>query len=427
METTLAEQSKSSISPVLPKYGPSEVVRGEGVFLYGLDGKRYLDFAAGIAVVNTGHCHPKVVAAIRKQAGELMHACVHVSWYPGYVELLNRLSCLVPELGMGYLCNSGTEAVEAAMKLAKYVTHRPGIIAFHGAFHGRTLGAASVTGKASLKKHYEPLLPSIYHAPYPWCVRCSYGKDISTCHLECYLGVEEVLATDIHPEETAAIIIEPIMGEGGYYVAPDEFLLRLRKLCDKHGILLIVDEIQSGMGRTGKMFAWQHIDGFIPDAMTIAKALGSGLPIGALMAKPEIMKKWDQGAHGSTFGGNPVCCAAALATLDVFEEEKLPQRAIEIGAFITRGLEKIQKSTVGINDIRGRGLMLAMEFTRPDGSPDADRVKAIIRLAVEKGLILIGGGLQGNVIRIVPPLIITETQAQAGLDLLAECVQLTNH
>jgi 4-aminobutyrate aminotransferase len=351
---------------------------------------------------------------------------VHVSWYPGYVELIERLAALVPELGMGYLCNSGTEAVEAALKLAKFVTCRPGIIAFHGSFHGRTLGAASVTGKASLRRHYEPLLPSIYHVPYPWCFRCSYGKERSDCNLECYMALEELFETDIRPEETAAVLIEPILGEGGYYISPDEFLLRLRMLCDRHGIMLIVDEVQSGMGRTGKMFAWQHINGFIPDAMTLAKGLGSGFPIGALMAKPEIMRRWEQGAHGSTFGGNPVSCAAALATLDIFEEEGLTEKAVEIGAVICQGLERIRETTSGICDIRGRGMMLAIEFTNPDGSPDINRVKAIIRMAVEKGLILIGGGLRGNVLRIVPPLIINKVQALEGLQLLAECVRATD-
>ncbi len=427
MTSTLSERSKDIVSPVLPKYGPSEVVRGKGVYLFDADGKRYLDFAAGIAVVNTGHCHPKVVAAARKQVGELIHACVHVSWYPGYVDLAERLAKLAPELGMGFLCNSGTEAIEAAIKLAKYVTCRPGIIGFHGSFHGRTLGAATVTGKSSLKKRYVPLLPAVYHAPYPWCFRCSYGKKRSTCHLECFEGVKGVLETDIRPEDTAAIVIEPILGEGGYYVAPDEFLLKLRKLCDQHGILLIVDEVQSGMGRTGKMFAWQHVEGFVPDAMTVAKALASGFPIGALMAKPEFMRKWDQGAHGSTFGGNPVSCAAALATLDVFEEEKLPENAARIGAFIVKGLEQLRQEATGIIDIRGRGLMLAIEFVRPDGSPDAARVKAVIRTALEKGLILIGGGLHGNVLRIAPPLILNKAQAKEGLELLWECVLATEN
>jgi len=419
MPESLFQRSQRVVTPVLPKFSTTEVVRGEGVYLYGVDGTRYLDFASGIAVVNTGHCHPKVVEAVQRQVAQLIHACIHVSWYPSYIQLAERLAEIVPELGMVYFCNSGAEAIESALKLARYVTRRPAIVAFQGAFHGRTLGAASVTAKAALRRHYEPLLPAVYHVPYPWCFRCSYGQKHQTCHLECFQALERLFLTMVSPEDTAAILIEPIMGESGYYVAPDEFLRKVRSLCDQHGILLIVDEIQSGMGRTGKMFAWQHV-GFVPDVMAVAKALGSGFPIGAVLARPEIMSRWEQGAHGSTFGGNPVACAAALATLEVIEEEGLVQNAAEIGSYLYQGLRALQAQVPMIGDVRGRGLMLAIELVKPDGSPNAEMLKAITRQAQERGLLTIGCGLYSNVLRIIPPLILTREQADEGLSILAE-------
>ncbi len=414
----LAQRSQAVVAPALPRWSLTEVVRGEGVYLYAPDGKRYLDFASGIAVVNTGHCHPRVVAAAQKQIAQLIHACYHVSWYPTYVELAERLRDLVPELGMVFFCNSGTEAVEAALKMARYVTRRPAIVAFEGAFHGRTLGAASVTAKAALRRYYEPLLPAVYHVPYPWCFRCSYGQTRERCHLECFQALERLFQTVVPPDQTAAVLIEPILGEGGYYVAPDEFLLRLRELCTRHGILLIVDEVQSGMGRTGRMFAWQHVAGFVPDAMTLAKALGSGFPIGALLARPEIMSRWEPGAHGSTFGGNPVSCAAALATLEVIEEEHLLENAQVVGSFLYETLSGFRGRVAAIGDVRGRGLMLGIEFVHADGSPAPEILKEATQRCVDAGLLVIGGGLYGNVMRLVPPLILTREQAADGLTVL---------
>jgi 4-aminobutyrate aminotransferase len=422
MARSLVERSKSVVSPVLPKYGTTEVARGKGVYLYSPDGKKYLDFGAGIGVLNTGHCHPKIVEAAKKQIDELIHACVHVSWYPQYVELAERLARILPELEMSYFGNSGTEAVEGAMKLARYVTKKPAIIAFQGAFHGRTLGAASVTGKAVLRRRYEPLLPSVYHTPYPWCYRCSFGQRRETCKFECFQAIERLLETVVHPEEVAAVIIEPIMGEGGYYIAPDAFLQKLRTLTEKHEILLIVDEIQSGMGRTGKMFAWQHVDGFVPDVMTIAKALGSGFPISAILGRADIMNKWEKGAHGSTFGGNPVSCAAALATLDVIESEGLLANAELMGNNLFERLLEMKSEVEGIGDVRGRGLMLAIEFTKKDGLPDTDFAKYVIQEAEKQGLIVVSGGIHGNVVRLIPPLILTIKQAEAGFSILSEII-----
>jgi len=423
MAKTLEERSTSVVTPALPKYGPSEMERGEGVHLFDLDGKRYIDFSAGIAVAGTGHCHPKIVKAAQLQTAKLIHACAHVSWYPGYIELAEKLAKIVPSLGMAYFGNSGTEAVEAAIKMARFVTGRPAIVAFQGSFHGRTLGAASLTGKSSLRRKYEPLLPAVYHAPYPTCFHCPSNQKRETCHLECFKNFETLFKTVVHPQDTAAVFIEPILGEGGYYPAPDEFLLKLQSFCNKNGILIIVDEVQSGMGRTGKMFAWQHIDGFQPDAMTLAKALGSGFPISALLGKPELMTKWEKGAHGSTFGGNPVACASALATLDVIDEEGLIQNAVRIGEHIHNKLLSLQAEGLGIGDVRGKGMMLAIELAQPDGSPDTDRAKNLIKSALDAGLVLIGGGLYYNVIRIVPPLVMTIEQADEGLDILSAALR----
>jgi 4-aminobutyrate aminotransferase len=420
---TLEERSKKVVTPVLPKYGTTEIVRGDGVYLFGSDGKKYLDFGSGIGVVNTGHCHPKVVKAAKEQIDLLIHACIHVSWYPPYVQLAERLAEIVPSLGMAFFTNSGTESIEAAIKLARYVTHRPAIIAFQGAFHGRTLGAASATGNAKLRRHYEPLLPAVYHAPYPKCFCCSFGQKRESCHLECYQALENLLDTVVHPQEVAAILIEPIMGEGGYYIAPDEFLKKIRLLSDKHEILLIVDEVQSGIGRTGEMFAWQHIVGFTPDAMALAKALGSGFPIGALLARPEVMRKWEKGAHGSTFGGNPVSCAAALATLDVIQNESLLENAKSIGSYLYEMLVELKAKDQRIGDVRGRGMMLAIEFTKSDGAPDMELAKKVIQEAEARGLIVIGGGLYGNVVRIIPPLILTRDQAEKGFTILSDSIQ----
>jgi len=423
LNKSLGDRSVGVVTPALPKYGPSEVERGEGVYLFSPDGNKYLDFAAGIAVAATGHCHPKVVAAIQQQAAKLIHACAHVSWYPGYVELAEELSKIVPALGMVYFANSGTESIEAAIKMARFVTGRPAIVAFQGSFHGRTLGAASLTGKSALRRKYEPLLPAVYHAPYPSCYRCQFHQNPSECSLECFTYLERMFGTVVHPEDTAAIFIEPILGEGGYYVAPDSYLLKLQAFCRTHSILLVVDEVQSGMGRTGKMFAWQHINSFEPDAMTLAKALGSGLPIGALMGKPELMSKWEKGAHGSTFGGNPVSCSAALTTLEVISEESLMENAIRVGNIIFERMVALKDEGFGIGDVRGKGLMLAMEFVKPDGSPDAPRTKKIIEAALDEGLIIIGGGMFGNVLRIVPPMIIKKEQAEEGMDILKKVLR----
>jgi 4-aminobutyrate aminotransferase len=419
----LHERSRAVVTPALPRWSDTEVVSGRGVYLTLADGRELLDFSAGIATANTGHCHPKVVEAAHRQIDQLIHACIHVSWYPTYVQLAEKLAELVPPLGMAFFGNSGAEAIEAALKLARYSTQRPGIIAFQGAFHGRTLGAASVTAKSALRRRYEPLLPAVYHVPYPWCFRCSYGQRRESCHLECFQALERLLETVVSPDETAAILIEPILGEAGYHVAPDDFLTRLRALCDRYGILLMVDEIQSGMGRTGRMFAWQHVPGFTPDVMTLAKGLASGFPLGAVLARPEVMARWEPGAHGSTFGGNPVSCAAALATLEVLEQEKLVRQAALVGEYLHHELDTLMAEAPIIGDVRGRGLMLAAEFVQPDGRPDPGMLKAVTGRCIDRGLLVIGGGLYANVLRVIPPLIVSMEQARAGMTILSDVVR----
>jgi 4-aminobutyrate aminotransferase len=418
----LAQRASTVVTPTLLKFTPAQILGGQGVYLHGVDGTRYLDFTSGIAVVNTGHCHPRIVQAAHRQIQQLIHACIHTSWYPTYVQLAEKLADIAPALGMVYLCNSGTEAVEAALKLARYVTQRPAIVAFQGAFHGRTMGALSVTGKAALRRRYEPLLPAVYHVPYPACFRCSYGHKPDTCHFECFDALERLFLTEVSPQDTAAILIEPILGEGGYHVAPNEFLYRLRELCDRHGILLMLDEVQSGIGRTGKMFAWQHLD-VVPDVMMLAKALASGFPLGAVLARPGIMSQWGPGAHGSTFGGNPVACAAAVATLEVLKEEGLLENATKLGAHVRDKLLALKAHLPIIGDVRGRGLMLAIELVKQDGSPAAEMLKPVVQRCLERGLMLTGCGLFSNVLRIVPPLVLTCEQADEGLSILAEVLE----
>ncbi|HEX9080520.1 MAG TPA: aminotransferase class III-fold pyridoxal phosphate-dependent enzyme, partial [Desulfuromonadaceae bacterium] len=313
-------------TPALHLYWPVAIARGHGAYVEGVDGRRYLDFSSGLAVLNIGHSHPRVLEAVKAQ----LESHVHTGgvYYSGVVaDAAERLvSVTPPGLDMLFFSNSGAEAVEGALKLARFVTGRPGIIAFTGAFHGRTLGAVSVTtSTARYRNRYHPLLPGVFHAPSPSCFRCPYGSARDSCETACFENLLELLKRQISPEEVAACIIEPVLGEGGYYPAPAAFLKRLRRLCDEHGILLIFDEVQSGMGRTCSWFAADHY-GIAPDVMTVAKGIASGFPLSAVVAKRELMEKWPSGAHGTTFGGNPVSCAASLATIAAIQEERLLEK-----------------------------------------------------------------------------------------------------
>jgi 4-aminobutyrate aminotransferase len=407
-----------------PKEYPLVVSRGAGAMVEDVDGNRYLDFMAGIAVAGTGHAHPKVVAAVQEAAGRFLHICGSDFYYETFSGLCEALARLTPGEGgkRVFLTNSGTEAVEAAIKLARNATRRPALVAFVGSFHGRTYGAMSLTAsKARQREGMGPFLPEVYHAPYPNPYRCTVC-DGSDCTRHALQALEELFARRLAPRDVAAIFVEPIQGEGGYVVPSPGFLVGLRALCDRHGIVLVMDEVQSGIGRTGRMFACEH-EGVVPDVLVTAKGLGSGLPIGAVIAREAVMK-WEPGAHGSTFGGNPVCCAAALATLDLVENG-LMQNAAVMGEKLMAGLRGLAERHPVVGDVRGRGLMIGVELVndRRTKEPAPQRVKALVEAAFSRGLLLLGCG--PSAVRIAPPLLIDDEDVQAGLRILDECLAET--
>ncbi|HLW54902.1 MAG TPA: acetyl ornithine aminotransferase family protein [Candidatus Angelobacter sp.] len=413
------------ISPSYTRSYPLVARRGRGVMVEDVDGNEFLDFSSGIGVVSTGHCHPEVVAAIEKQAGELIHMSGTDFYYENMITLAERLAKVAPMSGpvRVYYGNSGTEAVEAAMKLARYHTRRQGIIAFYGAFHGRTMGALSLTAsKVQQRRRFFPLVPGVEHVPFPYLYRRPEGTTETQYIKDCVSFIEDrVFRTVMPPEECAAIFIEPVQGEGGYVPAPPEFLRELRRICDQHGILLVADEVQCGAGRTGKWWAIQH-SGVEPDMVTIAKGIASGMPLGVLLARGEIMD-WVPGSHASTFGGNPVCIEAALATMDVLEREAIGN-ADKVGNHMLRRMRRWVESHPMVGDVRGMGLMIGVEIvknkeTRATAHDERDR---IVQLAFERGLLLLGAG--ENSIRVVPPLIVTQELADLGLDVLEECIAM---
>lgn len=406
------------VSPSYPRDYPFVMSHGKGAEIWDVDGNRFLDFAAGIAVCSTGHSHPAVVRAIKDAAERFIHISSDY-WHEGQVRLAERMRELAPmkEPVMSFFAQSGTESVEAALKLARYVTGRGRFLGFLGGFHGRTMGSLSFTSsKYTQQKGFFPSMPGVTHVPYPNNYRpLLAGADQGQAVLKY---IEETLFVHNVPSgEVAAILVEPIQGEGGYLVPPDGFLAGLRSLCDRHGILLIFDEVQSGIGRTGKMFASQHF-GVEPDIMTLAKGLGSGMPIGMVVAKRSIMQKWTRGAHGNTFGGNPVCCAAALATLDIVEKE-LCANAAKIGAYFMGRLHTLAKKHSVIGEIRGKGLMIGMELVtdRASKTPAKKLCDALITRAFHNGLILLSCGQ--STVRFMPPLMIGEPDVDEGVELLA--------
>jgi 4-aminobutyrate aminotransferase len=414
------------ISPSYTRSYPLVAKRGRGIVIEDVDGNEFFDFSAGIAVTSTGHCHPEVVAAIQKQAGELIHMSGTDFYYESMVTLAERLSKIAPMPGPHrvYYGNSGAEAIECALKLARYHTKRQQVIAFFGAFHGRTMGALSLTAsKPQQKRGFSPLVPGVTHVPYPDVYRGSSGgpQDAEKFALGCARYIEDKLfKTILAPEEVAAIFVEPIQGEGGYVVAPTIFMQELRRICDKHGILLVVDEVQSGIGRTGKWFAVEHT-GVHPDMVCIAKGIASGMPLGITMSKADIMD-WVPGSHASTFGGNPVCIAAALATLDVIEKEGLLKNSQEVGGHMMKRMAGWPKKHKIVGDVRGRGLMIGVEIvkdqtTREYGASERDR---IVETAFERGVLFLGCG--PSTVRIAPPLIVTKDEADVAMDALEESI-----
>lgn len=421
----IIERDAKVLSPSYTRSYPLVAKRGEGAMVEDVDGNRFLDFSAGIAVVATGHCHPQVVDAIQKQAAQLIHMSGTDFYYENMVQLAEKLAAIAPggfERRV-YFGNSGTEAVETALKLARYSTGRDKFIAFTGAFHGRTMGALSLTASKPVQRRgFGPFLPGVHHVPFAYCYRCAYGKTPDTCGVECARVIEDQLLHKILPaDEVAAIVVEPVQGEGGYIVPPQRFMEELKRIADRFGMLLVFDEVQSGMGRTGKMWAADHF-GIAPDIFALAKGIASGLPLGATVARAEIMS-WPPGAHASTFGGNPVSVAAALVTIELLERE-LIANAESMGSYLRDRMRDWPARFRIVGDVRGLGLMIAIELVRDqqtrEKAPAArDR---LVQLAFERGLLLLGAG--ENSIRLSPPLIITRDQADFAIQILEDCLKI---
>lgn len=409
-------------SPSYSRCYPFVMKRGEGALVEDVDGNTFLDFAAGIAVVSTGHSHPRVVRAIQEQAEKFLHICSADFYFEALAGLAEKITALAPRAmpRRVHFSNSGTEAVEAAIKLARYHTGRDKFIAFLGAFHGRTMGALSLTASRIVQRRgFGPFLP-VHHVPYAYCYRCAYGKQPDTCAVECVKAIEERLFSTILPaDEVAAIVVEPVQGEGGYIVPPAKFHQELRALADRYGILLIHDEVQSGAGRTGRMFAAEHF-GVDPDIVALAKGIASGMPLGITMAGAGIMD-WPRGAHASTFGGNPVSVAAAVATLELLEEG-LICNAAEIGRYMLDRMHEWPRKYRSVGDVRGLGLMIGVELVRDQSTKERapDLRDRLERMAFERGLLILGCG--PNSIRLCPPLVITKVQADFAMETLEGCL-----
>lgn len=415
----IVDRAGMVFTPALHIYHPVAIERGEGCWVIDREGKRYLDFSSGLAVLNIGHNHPRVMARVAKQCSRFVHTggVYYNETSLAAAELLTTIT--PPGLDMLFFSNSGAEAVEGALKLARYVTGRQGIIAFSGGFHGRTLGAVSVTSSsARYRERYHPLLPSVYHAPYPFCSRCPFGCTASGCTLACLNYLDVMLRNTITPKEVATIIIEPVLGEGGYAPAPPLFLEALRRLCDEHGILLIFDEVQSGMGRTGNWFA-AHSYGITPDILTVAKGIASGFPLSALVSRRDIMEQWPVGAHGTTFGGNPVSCAAAIGTIETIRDEELLPRCRELGATILARLRIMQERFPIIGELRGMGLMIGVELVNGDGTPAGAACERLLDECLKRGLIVINCGPERNIVRFIPPLTVNDAELDKALDIFA--------
>jgi 4-aminobutyrate aminotransferase len=420
----LIDRDKAFVSPSYTRGYPLVIERGTGATVEDVDGNVFLDCAAGIAVNSTGHSHPAVVQAVTEQAGKFLHMSGTDFYYEPQVRLAEELAAIVPINGgvRSFFGNSGTEAVEACIKLSRYATGRENIIAFLGGFHGRTMGSLSLTAsKAIQRRGFGPLMPGVYHAPYADCYRCPIGLKPETCAAECLDFIDHQLFVHlVSPDEVAAIVVEPIQGEGGYIVAPDQFLQRLRELTKPHGILLVADEVQSGMGRSGRMFAIEF-SGVEPDMVAIAKGIASGLPLGVASARAGLMA-WPPGAHASTFGGNPVSCAAALATIALLRTQ-LMANAADVGAHMLAGLKQLADKHPLIGDVRGRGLMIGVELVRDRETKEraTDERDAVVNAAFRRGLLVLGAGK--NAIRFSPPLVLTREQADVAIRIFDDALQ----
>ena len=424
----LMARRKNAVTSGVGIATPIFAKEAKNALLTDVDGNEFIDFGGGIGVLNVGHNDPRVVEAIKTQAEKFLHTCFYVTEYEVYIELAEKLNALVPGNGekRSMFVNSGAEAVENAVKIARSYTGRPAVIAFENAFHGRTLLGVTLTSKTDpYKKGFGPFAPEIYRVPAPYPYRCPVGKNCSGgCQGDCFGALEKALTGYVHPESVAAVIVEPVSGEGGFLPFPDFYLRQLREFCDKYGIVLIVDEVQTGFGRTGKMFAIEH-SGVIPDIVTTAKSLGGGMPIAGVTGKAEIMDAVHVGGLGTTYGGNPLACAAALAVLDAFEEDDLLGRANVVGERIMAAMRDMQdKHPDFIGDVRGLGPMAAMELVKDAASrtPDKERTGAIVDTALQEGLLLLTAGQYGNVIRTLAPLSIGDEELEEGLAIMARAV-----
>ena len=421
---TIQERSNATLSPILGRYYQQAWVKGDGHRLYDSEGRAYLDFANGIAVTSLGHAHPKVNDAIHRQVDQLIHVCNGLGHLDPVTRLAEMLVAELPEpLDTVYFGNSGAEVVDGAMKMARRATGRTHIIAFSGGFHGRTYGATSITSSSlNYRTGYDPLLPDVHIAPFPNAYR-DFGGDEEAASAASLAYLERMFAERLQPARTAAFIIEPVQGEGGYVPAPIGFLQGLRELATRHGILLIMDEVQSGYGRTGRMWAFEHAD-IVPDVVLVAKAIANGMPLAALVSPRELQQRWGLGAHGSTYGGNPVSCAAGIAVLEVMHEQHLVANAAERGAELTAGLVALQAEDPRIGDVRGPGLMIGVEMIKDPDAPDVALGSAMSQACAERGLLVLTCGA-GNVVRWIPPLDVQRSEIEEALGVFQESLLAT--
>jgi 4-aminobutyrate aminotransferase len=420
---------RDRVAPLWSRYTELVIESGHGSWLETIEGERYLDYTSGIGVTNTGHAHPRVSAAIADQAAKLIHGQQNIVYHKPGLELHERLPGRFPGAVDGalngepvglFLANSGAEAVEAAVKLAKVATRRPAIVAFRGGFHGRTHGTMALTSSTvRARGHYEPLLPSVYHVPFPDPLRLGGGSP-EVAVQRTLAAIDELFATMVFPDDVAAFLVEPVLGEGGYVIPPDTFLPALREVADQHGILLLADEIQTGYGRTGRFFASEWT-GVVPDVVILAKGIASGMPLSGIMARRSLLDAFLPGTHGGTYGGNAVACAAALATLDVFDSEDLVANAERQGDRLLAGLRAAAVGVANVAEVRGRGLMIAIEFAEPDTlKPRPDLTRKLLSAAFERKLLLLSCGTYGQAVRVIPPLVTTESEVDQALEILRD-------
>ncbi|HLY35534.1 MAG TPA: aspartate aminotransferase family protein [Candidatus Limnocylindria bacterium] len=420
---------REAVPSVWSRYTDLVVERGSGSWLETVDGERYLDYTSGIGVTSTGHAHPRVAAAIADQAGRIIHAQQNIVYHKPGLQLHAELPRRFPNLPRGetarlFLSNSGAEAVEAAVKLAKVATRRPVVIAFRGGFHGRTHGTMALTSSGvKYRGHFEPLPGGVLHVPYPYPLRNPTGRSDEATLAFTFDAIDELFATMVYPDDVAAFLVEPVLGEGGYVVPPDGFLPQLRDLADRHGIKLIVDEVQSGYGRTGRFFAteWTAV---VPDIVVMAKGMASGMPLSGILARGNLLDAFGPGGHGGTYGGNAVACAAALATLRVIDDEGLVRAADRQGARLLAGLRAAAGGHGSIAEVRGRGLMIAIEFAEPDTlKPRPDLARALLHAAFERKLLLLSCGTRGQVVRVIPPLVTTDDEVERAIRAIGESLE----